>query len=137
MSATPQKAKGPAETAISPSHGSTNPAKGMDMNKHEDTTAAAAAAIEFPIPYYRQEPCDDLRDALALMDAVDHLMDKGCQHGLRSEEVSNMSIVFSIARELLKPVVCYLDDDMRTDVAERYRAARREVILESYERGRS
>lgn len=129
--------KGPAEAATSPSHGSTNPAKDMEMNKHVNSTAAAGAATEFPIPYYRQEPCDDLRDALALMDAVDHLMDKGCQHGLRSEEVSNMSIVFSIARELLKPVVCYLDDDMRTDVAERYRAARREVILESYERGRA
>jgi hypothetical protein len=132
-----EKKKGPAEAATSPDHGSTNPSKGMEMNKHVDTTAAAGAATEFPIPYFYQEPGDDLRDAMAMMDALDHLWDRGCEHGLRSDDVSNMSTIFSMARELLKPVLRYLDDDTRTDVCERYRAARRAVITKSYKRGQA
>lgn len=40
------KKKGPAEAATSPSHGSTNPTKDMDMNTHTDSTDAAPAASE-------------------------------------------------------------------------------------------
>lgn len=137
MSTTSQKAKGPASVGALPDHGSVKPLEGMEMNKHVDTTAAAGAATEFPIPYFYQEPCDDLRDAMALMDSLDHLWDRGCEHGLRSDDVSNMSTVFSLARELLKPVLRYLDDDTRTDVCERYRAARRAVITKSYDRGQA
>lgn len=44
MSTILQKQKGPAEAATSPSHGSTNPAKDMDMNTHSDTTTATGTA---------------------------------------------------------------------------------------------
>lgn len=93
-------------------------------------------ASNFPIPYYRQEPGDDLRDAMAMMNALDHVWDRGCEHGLRADDVNDMSIVFSLARELLKPILRYLEDDMREDVCERYQAARRAVILKSFEGGR-
>lgn len=39
-----QKAKGPAEAATSPSHGSANPEKDMDMNTHINSTNVAATA---------------------------------------------------------------------------------------------
>lgn len=40
-----QKKKGPAEGATSPSHGSTNPPKDMDMNKTDDNTASLRMAM--------------------------------------------------------------------------------------------
>lgn len=44
MATTTQK-KGPASVGALPSHGSTRPLKGMDMNVKRDSTAAAGAAI--------------------------------------------------------------------------------------------
>lgn len=43
---TSTKKKGPASVGALPSHGSTNPQKDMDMNKHVNTTAAAGTASE-------------------------------------------------------------------------------------------
>lgn len=46
MTATSQKAKGPASVGALPDHSSTNPLQGMEMNKHSNTTAAAGAASD-------------------------------------------------------------------------------------------
>lgn len=40
-----QNAKGPAEAATSPSHGSTHPARDKEMNTTTDSTAAAAPPV--------------------------------------------------------------------------------------------
>jgi len=129
-----RKRKGPAEAATSPSRGSTNPQK--DQNVGTNSTSKAGTP-DFPIPHINQGPGDDLRDAMALFDILDHHFDAGASHGITAETVCDIATVFSTARDFLRPLHRYLDSDDRPGTIELYRAARRAEILASFQRGQA
>jgi len=71
MSTAPQKAKGPAEAATSPDHGSTNPAKEKEMNTESNITASADAPATRPLKLQLLEISDLIGNAANLVDALD------------------------------------------------------------------
>jgi hypothetical protein len=95
----------------------------------------ATTALNFPIPYVRQGPEDDLRDALALLSICNGHIDDGCQNGISARSVARMSVAFSMALDLIKGVNAFLDADDRAGTLALYQQVRRKLIVESFEKG--
>lgn len=78
--------KGPAEAATSPSHGSTNPAKDMDMNVHSNITAAAGSARDAAVAAAMRDLEGDICSLLSMARILGDLLDSdlvGFQNGRR------------------------------------------------------
>lgn len=114
-----------------------NPVQAAAEALPKNPTAGAARQADFPIPYISQGPEDDLRDAMAMFDILDFHFDEGCSRGITKETVCDIAVVMSTARNLLRPVLRYLIDDVRRDTPDLYRAARRAEIAENFERARA
>lgn len=128
------KAKGPAEAATSPSHGSTNPEKDKEMNRSDNTTAVPEIARDFPIPYPSTAPNDDLFSARSLLHVVrDALMRASCsQFGMSKGDASDMVQVTSVIAGLLETVQRLLDDEAVPCLTKEYLRVRREEIVERW-----
>lgn len=91
-------------------------------------------STSFPIRCAQQSPCDDLRDALALLSLLDSYLDDGCMHGLSKDTVADMAVAFNMAKENIDTVADFLNADDREGTIELYRSVRRDRIAKSYGR---
>lgn len=128
------KAKGPAEAATSPSHGSTNPQKDKVMNRSEDTTAAPKIARDFPIPYPGTAPNDDLYSARLLLDIIfDALLRAASKpRGMNRDEALQSTHVAGLIVEHLATLQRLLDDDAAQSLTKEYQRVRRQEIVERW-----
>lgn len=129
--------KGPAEAATSPSHGPTNPSRGMEMNKRTHSMTAAEAAIPPAANHYAEAfyaledhiSCLRRRAKVArfLLDLVEDRCRDAFSEGdreLMDVASSAMSDAYEDVRELDRVYLDLLNDlDRRASVASAGRAA--------------
>ena len=87
-------------------------------------------STNFPIPYSNQGATDDAHTAEGLLNIIGLFFEDAGPAGLSSNTVSDLLKVLDQARELLGPVLFYLDDNPQD--LEAYRQARRKHIMRSW-----